>query len=189
MKLSPSSKGLLLSLFVMVIAFATYFIFLQKPNYYVVDNPSEDTFYFVLNKGNQEVIAAGQTVKVDLNLGKNDIQVFDENKRKIYDSAFQVKKIRGLLNIAHRDYYINTQFYGYGINKDSLLLSSGKTKIDGKLYFGEPKHFNRLYTEDFYYNVDENYDQIIKNIQKIESRTKIFRKQDFLNYYNEYYKF
>lgn len=64
-----------------------------------------------------------------------------------------------------------------------------KVQIDGKPYYGNPKHFNQLYTEDFYYNIDENYDKIIKNIDKIESRTKIFRKEDFLNYYNEHYNF
>lgn len=44
-----------------------------------------------------------------------------------------------------------------------------------------------LYIDDFYYNIDEEYDAVIKNIQKVESRTKIFRKQDFINYHNEYY--
>lgn len=50
-----------------------------------------------------------------------------------------------------------------------------------------PKKVNKLYTEDFYYNVNEDYDKVIKNIQKVEFRTKIFRKQDFLNYYKDYY--
>jgi hypothetical protein len=59
----------------------------------------------------------------------------------------------------------------------------------GKDYYGAPKHFNRLYTDDFYYNVDEDYDKVIKNIQDIESRTKIFRKDDFFNYYRENYGF
>ncbi|NHW58837.1 hypothetical protein HA378_27105, partial [Escherichia coli] len=71
----------------------------------------------------------------------------------------------------------------------SLLLSHGKTVIDDKDYLGDVTHYNKLYIEDFYYNVDEDYDAVVKNIQKVESRTKLFRKQDFLNYYNEYYKF
>ena len=48
---------------------------------------------------------------------------------------------------------------------------------------------DRLYTDDFYFNIDEDYDKVVKNVQKVESRTKIFRKHDFLNYYKEYYKF
>ena len=56
-------------------------------------------------------------------------------------------------------------------------------------YLNEPKHFNKLYTDDFYFNINEDYDKVVKNVQKLESRTKIFRKQDFLNYYKEYYQF
>ena len=126
---------------------------------------------------------------MELNKGQNSIQVFDQNKKLLYDSAFTVKNQRGLLNIAHQDYYIHTQYYGYDIDKDSLLMALGTTTIEGEKYFGAPKHFNTLYTEDFYYNVNENYDRIIKNIQKTETRTKIFRKEDFLNYYKEYYQF
>ena len=107
----------------------------------------------------------------------------------LYDSGFVVNKDRGLLNIAHQDYYINEQFYGYGLNKDSLIAARGATLVDGKNYLNEPKHFNKLYTDDFYFNIDEDYDKVVKNVQKIESRTKIFRKQDFLNYYKEYYQF
>ena len=83
------------------------------------------------------------------------------------------------------------KYYGYGVDikKDSLLSALGQIEIDGKKYYGGAKHFNKLYTEDFYYNVDENYDKIIKNIDKVETRVKIFRKEDYLNYYKEYYNF
>ena len=124
-----------------------------------------------------------------MNKGKNNIQVFNAGKKLIYDSSFTVNKNRGLLNIAHQDYYVNEQFYGYGLNKDSLIAARKATEIDGKNYLNSPKRFNKLYTEDFYFNINEEYDQVIKNIQKIESRSKIFRKQDYLNYYKEYYQF
>jgi hypothetical protein len=100
-----------------------------------------------------------------------------------------VNKDRGLLNIAHQDYYINEQFYGYGLNRDSLIDARKPTEIDGKLYVNSPQRFNKLYTDKFYYNIDEDYDKVIKNVQKVESRTKIFRKEDFLKYYKEYYQF
>ncbi|AZB28809.1 MULTISPECIES: hypothetical protein [Chryseobacterium] len=189
MKNNPSLKGLIIAAVVFIGAFAVYNFFLAKKNYYLVDNPTPNTYYFKINNGSEGVISAGQFVKVDLQKGKNSIKVFDQNKKMLYDSAFEVNKIRGLLNIAHKDYYINEQYYGYNLKKDSLLLALDKTIIDGKQYYGGAKRFNKLYTEDFYYNVDEDYDQMIKNIQKVESRTKIFRKQDYLNYYKEYYKF
>ncbi len=189
MKISPATKGLIISVIAVLFAFGVYFLFLAKKNYYLVDNPTGETYYFILNKGDEKIIAAGQMLKVNLNKGKNGIQVFDGKKELLYDSAFMVNKNRGLLNIAHQDYYINEQFYGYGLDKDSLLSARKTTVIDGKKYVNAPKHFNKLYTDEFYYNIDEDYDKIVKNVQKVESRTKIFRKVDFLNYYKEYYKF
>ena len=189
MKNNPSLKGLLIASVVFIFAFGIYFFFLAKKNYYLVDNPTPNTYFYKINNGSEGIISAGQYVKVDLKDGKNSIKVFDQNKKLLYDSAFEVSKIRGLINIAHEDYYVNRQYYGYNLKKDSLLLALDKTIIDGKPYFGDAKHFNKLYTEDFYYNVDEDYDKLIKNIDKVESRSKIFRKQDYLNYYKEYYKF
>ncbi|MFC6267893.1 hypothetical protein [Frigoriflavimonas asaccharolytica] len=187
MKITASTKGLLISLGVCIAAFAIYFLFLAKKNEYLIDNPTNDTYYFKINNGNEQTIASGQYFKVDLNKGKNNIQVFDKQKKLLYDSAFEVKKYRGLINITHQDYFVHTQYYGYNIKKDSLLLTLDKTNIDNELYLGSPKKFNSLYTEAFYYNIDEKYDAIVKNVQKVESRSKIFRKQDFLNYYKEYY--
>ncbi len=189
MKISASVKGLIISVLAVIAAFGVYFLFLAKKNYYLIDNPSEKTFYFKLNGGEENTITSGQQFKINLQKGNNRVTVFDEKKTKLYDSAFNVTKERGLLNIAHQDYYINEQFYGYDLNKDSLIAARPRTIIDGKEYVNAPKKFNSLYTEDFYFNLDEDYDKVIKNIQKVESRTKIFRKVDFLNYYKEYYQF
>lgn len=187
--LSPSIKGLIISLLTMGIAFAIYFLFLAKPNYYLVDNPTPETYYFKINNGEEKILSAGQFLKVNLNKGKNSIKVFDQNKTMLYDSAFTVNKVRGLLNIANKDYYINNQYYGYGLNRDSLMASKSGIEIDKKHYLGDVTKTNKLYTEDFYYNLDEEYDKIVKHVAKVESRTKIFRKQDFINYYKNYYNF
>ena len=187
--LSPSIKGLIISLLTMGIAFAIYFVFLSKPNYYLVDNPTPETYYFKLNNGEEKILSAGQFLKVNLDKGKNSIKVFDQNKRMLYDSAFTVNKVRGLLNITNKDYYINNQYYGYGLNRDSLMAAKPGIEIDKKQYLGDVKKTNKLYTEDFYYNLDEDYDKIVKNVAKVESRTKNFRKQDFINYYKNYYNF
>ncbi|MBC7557367.1 MAG: hypothetical protein H7195_10440 [Chryseobacterium sp.] len=189
MKNNAAVKGFVISILMVVFAFGIYFFFLAKKNYYLVDNPSENSYSFKMNNGSEQIIPAGQSLKVHLEKGLNEIAVFDENKKPIFDSTFQVKKIRGLLNISHQDYYIYQQYYGYNLNKDSLLRTQKSLVIDGIRYLGGAKHFNKLYTDDFYYNVDEDYDKIIKNIADVESRTKIFRKQDFINYYKSIYKF
>ena len=101
---------------------------------------------------------------MDLNRGKNSIKVFNQNKQLMYDSAFTVEKVRGLLNITHKDYYINTQYYGYGLNKDSLLAAKPGIEIDKKHYLGDVQKTSKLYNENFYYNLDEDYDKLIKNV-------------------------
>ena len=189
MKKNPSLFGLFAALLIFIFAFGIYFLFLAKKNEYLVDNPTDTPYYFKINNGSEKIVAPGQYVKIDLQKGKNAIKVYDKDKKLMYDSTFQVNKLRGLLNIAHADYYINTQYYGYNIKKDSLLSALGSTKIDGKPYFGAPKHFKKLYSDDFYYNIDEEYDKLIKNIDKVETRTKIFRKDDYIIYYKEYYNF
>ena len=189
MKKNPALFGFIFGVLAFAAAFGIYFLFLAKKNYFLVDNPTPKTYYFKINNGEEKVVSGGQYVKVDLNSGKNSIKVFDEGKKMLYDSAFNVSKLRGLINITHSDYYTHRQYYGYDLKKDSLLSTLPKTEIDGKSYYGGAKKISKLYTEDFYYNIDEDYDQVVKNIQKIESRDKIFRKQDFLNYYKTYYKF
>ncbi|MEC5394501.1 hypothetical protein [Bergeyella sp. RCAD1439] len=189
MKKNPSLFGFVVAMAAFAAAFGVYFLFLSKPNYYLVDNPTGQTYYFRVNNGDEKILSAGQFLKVDLPRGKNEIKVYDENKKLVYDSSFTVNKVRGLVNITHSDYYIHRQYYGYGVKKDSLIEALPRTEIDGKVYYGGAKKFNGLYTDDFYYNIDEDYDRVVKNIDKVESRVKIFRKQDFLNYYNDYYKF
>lgn len=187
MKKNPSLVGFLIALVAVLLAFGAYFLWLKKENVYLVDNPTGKTFYFSMNGQAEQIIAAGQYVKVPLSQGKNAIRVLDEAKKPYFDTVFYIKGPRGLINITHSPYIINTQYYGYDVNKDSLLRALPAMELEGKTYFGGPRKFSGGYTEDFYYNVHEQYDQIVKNVQKTESRTKIFRKNDFINYYNAYY--
>lgn len=188
MKRNAPLIGLIVSASVMLIAFGIYYLFLAKKNEYLVDNPTTKTFYFKINNGEEKIITSGQFVKVDLNRGKqNSIKVFDDKKKLLFDSAFNVSQYRGLLNIAGEEYFVHRQFYGYIPNKDSLLMAS-TFEMDGVKLPGHVTKHKKLYIEDFYYNVDEDYDKVIKNIDKVESRTKIYRKEDFKLFYNENYQ-
>jgi len=182
MKKNTPLFGFLVAFGAVLFAFAV-----KKPNYYLVDNPTADTYYFQVNNGPEKIITSGQFIKVDLKQGTNTIKVADAGHRLLFDSAFTVTQPRGLVNITHHDYYIHNQYYGRQLNKDSLLLAHHAV-IDGEVFPGDIRHSNKLFEENFYYNLDENYDRVIKNIQKVESRTKIYRKQDFLNFYKENYR-
>ena len=101
MKKNAPLIGLIVSASVMLIAFGIYYLFLAKKNEYLVDNPTTKTFYFKINNGEEKIITSGQFVKVDLNRGKqNSIKVFDDKKKLLFDSTFNVSQYRGLLNIA-----------------------------------------------------------------------------------------
>ncbi len=70
MKNNSSLKGLLIAAVAFIVAFGIYFLFLAKKNYYVVDNPTPNTYYFKINNGSEGIISAGQYVHVDLKKGK-----------------------------------------------------------------------------------------------------------------------
>ena len=55
--ISAPVKGLIFSLLAMFFAFAIYFLFLAKPNYYLVDNPTPETYYFRINNGEEKAIS------------------------------------------------------------------------------------------------------------------------------------
>ena len=59
MKISPATKGLIISVIAVLFAFGVYFLFLAKKNYYLVDNPTGETYYFRINKGDEKIIGAG----------------------------------------------------------------------------------------------------------------------------------
>lgn len=80
MKNNSSLKGLLIAAVAFIVAFGIYFL-LAKKNYYVVDNPTPNTYYFKINNGSEGIISAGQYVHVDLNKGKNSIQVLIRIKK------------------------------------------------------------------------------------------------------------
>ena len=96
MKKNAPLIGFLSAIGVMAVAFAIYFLFLAKKNEYLVDNPTSNTYYFKINNGEENIITSGQHVKVELNRGeKNDIKVFDAQKKLLFDSAFKVTQYRG----------------------------------------------------------------------------------------------
>ena len=84
MKLSPSTKGLLFAVISVVAAFGIYFLFLAKKNYYLVDNPTGNTYYFKINGGEERIIPSGQYFQVNLNKGRNSIQAVSYTHLDVY---------------------------------------------------------------------------------------------------------
>ena len=59
MKKNPSTIGFIVSVLMFIVAFGIYFLFLAKKNEYLVDNPTNKTYYFKINNGKEMTIASG----------------------------------------------------------------------------------------------------------------------------------
>jgi hypothetical protein len=46
MKDNAALKGFIISILMVVFAFGVYFLFLAEKNYYLIDNPSQNSYYF-----------------------------------------------------------------------------------------------------------------------------------------------
>ena len=104
-----------------------------------------------------------------------------------------------MLNPTGAEYYTFNRPYGVRENVDSLFKSSHVT-IDDKVYFGNIKKSNKIYIENFYYNLDENFPKLFFNKEgeafsysfstkkERTNLTKIFNEEDFKQFYFENYE-
>ncbi|MCB9202593.1 MAG: hypothetical protein H6604_06050 [Flavobacteriales bacterium] len=185
-KISPSLLGFLIAVILSVGSMAVYFVFLQKDEFYLLDNPTSKPTVVELNDVKYHLQPYEQK-KVDLNKGRNSIKIYDDKNKIIRDTFFNVETKRGVINPTFNKYYIFTQYYGHVENKDSLMLSESMN-IDNKNYFGKIEADSTLFISDFYFNLNEDFQKVIKNIDSLERRKKIFRKKDFIDYYTNNYR-
>ena len=181
-KINAPTLGFIIAFSASVISMLIYFVFLQKDHYFLIDNPTNKPIELTINQVKYQ-IESNQNQKVELEKGYNTIQFKDKNGQ-IKDTFFNVNSQRGVINPTLNEYITFTQYYGYIPNKDSLMTSKSTT-INNKIYFGDLKQENSIFISDFYFNLDEDYQKLIKNIDTLERRKKIFRKADFINFYEE----
>lgn len=185
--MNKSLLGFIIAVVFFGLAFWVYDFFLKKNEYFLMDNPTSESVSVRWNE-QKITLPAYQFVNVNFKNGRNRLQVLFKDSI-IVDTLISIQNPkRFLLNPTRSEYIIFTQYYGYVPNKDSLLKSH-QTKVDEKLYFGEIIKTKSLFIKDFYYNINEDFDKIIRNIDSIERRKKIFRKEQFKNYYRETYNY
>ncbi|WP_068595698.1 hypothetical protein [Vaginella massiliensis] len=185
MKRNPALVGFLVVLVTFGVLYIIYSTFLEKKMGYVIDNPSSEQLALDIN-GKEFVIAPNQTMRIDLMRGENRVK-YVYRDRKI-DTVINIKKANGLLNPTGETYYTFKRPYGMRNNVDSLFKSNHIT-IDDKVYFGSILKSDRLYIENFYYNLDEDLPKIfIKKGEKHTDLMKIFNEKDFKQFYFENYE-
>lgn len=184
MKKNPSLIGLVVTIAILAAAYFTYKLFLEKKDSYLIANPTEHSIKLKID--NQDYsIAPNQTTEIKLTPGQHKIN-FDYQGKKI-DTVFEVKYYNGVINPTRADYYIFTRPYGPARNKDSLFTSQ-TTTIDEKVFYGNIKHSNNLYIQGFYYNLNHNYPKFFYNKGQVTDISKIFSKDDFIQFYFENYE-
>lgn len=185
MKRNPSLTGFLIILGALGVIVLIYNLFLSKKDGYVIDNPSDKILNITIDQ-QKITVAPQQFVRLDLDRGKRRIQYAFNGKN--VDTIIEINRASGLINPTLSDYYIFTRPYGNRPNKDSIFTSHN-IAIDNKAYLGLISKKENLYIEDFYYNLDQDYPSLfIKSGDKNTDLSKIFRKEEFKQFYFENYE-
>lgn len=185
MKKNSSLIGFLLILAILGVIVLIYNFVLSKPDGYVIDNPSDNTINMRIDE-RDFTIAPQQFVRIDLPKGEHTLK-FQYNGKQV-DTVIEIRRSAGLINPTLSDYYVFTRPYGVRENKDSIFKSRN-IAIDNKAYLGNIFKADKMYEEDFYYNLDQKYPKVfIKNSEKKTDLSKIFRKEDFKQFYFENYE-
>ncbi|MDO5654775.1 MAG: hypothetical protein Q4G27_01385 [Flavobacteriaceae bacterium] len=186
-KISPNLLGFIIALFVTIISLWIYFNYIQKKNYQLIDNPTQQTLQVQIGD-NQYIVAPGQQLQISLPTGQYNIQTQTLNDTLSYpQTSFEVTKQRGLINPTLATYYIYGMPYGPRVNKDSIFENL-KTTFKGKTYSGDLQIDSAVYTENFYYNMNENFPGLTIKSENEALRKKIFRENDFKQFYFKNYE-
>lgn len=178
-----SLQGLLIALFIGIISFFIYKFYIEKNDEFLLDNPNKEEIKVLVN-GKSYLLAGGQSLSIPVNSGKNTISCQNKQGNVILKDTFFVitKNKRGLINPSLATYFTFKRYYGHIKNRDSIYRAHRKN-INGKEFLGEIGEYNQLVIQDFYYNINQNFPKIINKVDSIESRIKLFRKNQFLEFY------
>lgn len=184
MKKNPNLIGLLITIGIVVVCYLVYAFLLVKKDSYLISNPSEELLKIKIDDQTFSV-APKQITEVEISPGEHDLK-FEFNGKTV-DTVFNVKYHNGVLNPTRADFYIFTRPYGAARNRDSLFTSQTLT-IDEKVFYGNIKHTNDLYIQGFYYNLNVDYPKFFLKKGISTDISKIFSKEDFLQFYFENYE-
>lgn len=185
--ISSNLIGFIIATLICVVSYWVYFDYIQKKDFQIIDNPTKETLNVTIDN-KKYIVAPNQSLEIELASGKHTMLVTDNNGSEILPSTqFSSHKERGLINPTLSRYYIYGMPYGPKVNKDSIFKNL-KTTFKGKTYLGDLKIDSAIYSEDFYYNINENYPDLTLKSENETLRTKIFREGDFKQFYFENYE-
>lgn len=170
--------GLVIAIAVVVFSYIVSQFMNQKQLEFIIDNPTSEAIEVQLDN-EKHTIEANSFKVVELEVGKHMLNGKD---MFTYDFIHH-----GVINPTRSTYYLYKRYYGSVAKKDSIFEHAPVLKIDGKEYrFTDT--VSHYFIQDFYYNLNEefpNWTNSKKDSLKIDSRKKIFRKDDFEAFYKK----
>jgi len=190
MKKNPIFLGFIIAFSMMVFSILIYRFYIDQDNEFLLDNPTEKTCKIILN-GKEYILAPFQNVKIEKLKKINTLKCFIEDSLVQIDTIFNIESVtKGIINPLKQDYYIYNRYYGFSKNKDSLQRAflSKKIRIDSVEYMGDIKIKNEILISDFYLNLNQDFPKLLKKQDSLIPISKVFRKNDFINFYNTLFK-
>lgn len=179
--------GFVIALFVTAMAIWIFIKFINKNPEYLIDNQQDQVIEMQVNNQTYTV-APGQAVATE-NLPKQiTVQWRPQGSEKWLDNrTLSIDYKRGLFNPGRETYFIYALPYGPGHNIDSIFRSKQIT-YKGKTYYGNLQIDSSFYITDFYYSLNEKFPKVTKASENQEFRTKIFRENEFRQFYFEHFE-
>lgn len=184
MKNNPVVSGLLITIGITIVCYFIYLSFLDKKDSYLITNPS-DEYLEIRIDGEKYTIAPQQYIPIKLRGGEHTLK-FDFQGKAV-DTIFKITRANAIINPTRADYYVFVRPYGTRRNADSLFTFQTIT-IDNHVYNGNITHYNDLYIEDFYYNLDQDYPKFFIKKGTETNLSKVFSKSEFKQFYFENYE-
>ena len=155
---------------------------------YLIDNPADEILKVYIDDKEYE-LKAKEYIKIDLKKGVHKISAEKSGKKILDNENFEIKDIpAGLINPAKNEYIIYNIIYA---KNPDIMNEFQSYEIDGKEVYsllGEPEITDSLFIEDRTLgkgNIDKKPPKTMKITGKYTFLMKIFRKDDFFQFYNE----
>ncbi|MDO5509572.1 MAG: hypothetical protein Q4F57_02640 [Weeksellaceae bacterium] len=179
--------GFLIALACCVLAIWVYIQFINKNPEYLIDNQTNQVLEMQVND-NTYTVAPGQLVTTDRLSRQATVRWRTQGSEQWQDEQnIAIEHKRGMFNPARKPYFIYALPYGPGHNIDSIFRSQ-KTVYNGKTYYGNLKIDSSFYITDYYYSLTESFPKVTKASENPEFRTKIFREDEFRQFYFQHFE-
>ncbi len=163
-----------------------YWAKIDQKNYIALDNPTDQLLEVEINQESY-ILSPYQTLSISLGKGRHRLRVLQKDSTYKSYEILRGDEVRALINPTLSSYVIYKRYYGKAVNRDSLIRSH-QSRVDSILYFGELYTTDSLYIKGFYLNVDQSYPVITKSMDTISAIPKIFRKDQFKQFYRQNYQ-